>query len=72
MAHVAGIDSNTVADAASRPKHNDELEWAIDPKCCQDAMRSLNSAPDIDFVASRLKNYKITLTLKPLAVVHSQ
>ena len=59
MAHVAEIGSNTVADAASRPKHNDELEWAIDPHFCQDAMRSLNSVPDIDFVASRLKTTRL-------------
>ena len=57
VSHIAGVD-NVVADAASRLRHNDELEWGITHKVFQRAMKALHWEPEVDLFASRL-NYKL-------------
>ena len=57
VSHIPGVE-NVKADAASRIRHNDELEWALAPTMFHHAMEKLKWTPNIDLFASRL-NYKV-------------
>ena len=57
VSHIPGVE-NVKADAVSRIRHNDELEWALAPTRFQHAMEKLKWTPNIDLFASRL-NYKV-------------
>ena len=57
VSHIPGVE-NVKADAVSRIRHNDELEWALAPTMFHHAMEKLKWTPNIDLFASRL-NYKV-------------
>ena len=57
VTHIPGVQ-NTIADAKSRQKHKDELEWALNPTFFNQAMAAHNWRPNVDLFASRL-NYKV-------------